>query len=123
MSRALAALVAGMTLSIALLGFGLWVTVAKSAALAHQVNVLTEAQERALERARADRATLVARQAKIAAQARKLAQAQQALQRALQDEKEWSDTYVPTAVQNALSGRSDKPTSGPDGLLDGSDRP
>ena len=123
MTKALAAALAALTLVAALLGFGLWVTVAKNADLTHQVNVLTEAQERALARAKADRATLVARQAKIASQTAKLAQAQQALSEALQDEKAWSDTDVPTAVQNALSGRSGGPTSGPDRLLDDSDRP
>lgn len=123
MTKALAAALAALTLVAALLGFGLWVTVAKNAALTHQVNTLTEAQERALARARADRATLVARQAKIASQTAKLAQAQQALSEALQDEKAWSDTDVPTAVQNALSGRSGGSDSGPDRLLDDSDRP
>lgn len=109
MTKALAAALAALTLVAALLGFGLWVTVAKNAALTHQVNVLTEAQERALARAKADRATLVARQAKIALQSRALEKAQQALSEALQDEKAWSDTDVPTAVQNALSGRSGEP--------------
>lgn len=123
MTKALAAALAALTLVATLLGFGLWVAVTKNADLTHQVNVLTEAQEQALARAKADRATLVARQAKIASQTAKLAQAQQALSEALQDEKAWSDTDVPTAVQNALSGRSDKPDSGPDGLLNDSDRP
>ena len=123
MTKALAAALAALTLVAALLGFGLWVTVAKNADLTHQVNVLTEAQEQALARAKADRATLVARQAKIASQTAKLRQAQQGLSEALQREKAWSDTDVPTAVQNALSGRSGEPDSGPDGLLNDSDRP
>jgi uncharacterized protein HemX len=123
MSKALAAALATLTLVAALLGGALWVTVAKNADLSAQVNSLTEAQERAVARAKADRATLVARQAKIASQGRKLAQAQQALSEALQHEKAWSDTDVPTAVQNALSGRSGGPDSAPVGVLDGSDRP
>ena len=118
MTKALAAALAALTLVAALLGFGLWVTVAKNADLTHQVNVLTEAQEQALARAKADRATLVARQAKIASQTAKLRQAQQGLSEALQREKAWSDTDVPKAVQEALAGRSGGSDSGPGGLLD-----
>ena len=123
MSRALTAALATLTLVAALLGGALWVTVAKNADLSAQVNTLTEAQERAVARAKADRATLVARQAKIASQSAKLQHAQQALSEALRGEKAWSDTDVPTAVQNALSGRSDGSDSAPDRVLDGSDRP
>lgn len=123
MSKALAAALATLTLVAALLGGALWVTVAKNADLSAQVNSLTEAQEQAVARAKADRATLVARQAKIASQSAKLQHAQQALSEALRGEKAWSDTDVPTAVQNALSGRSGGPDSAPVGVLDGSDRP
>jgi hypothetical protein len=53
-----------------------------------------------------DRKVLVARQAKIAAQSRILTQAQQGVVEALQRNKTWSDTDVPTDVQNALGGHS-----------------
>jgi uncharacterized protein HemX len=76
-------------------------------------SVLMEAQNRAIQREQADRKVLVARQAKIAAQARKLAQANSALSEALESNKAWSDTDVPTDVQEALRG----PIAGPaDGL-------
>jgi hypothetical protein len=70
---------------------------------------LMEAQKRAVEREKRDRAVLVARQAKIVSQGRKLAEAQEALSEALQRNKSWSDTDVPDEVQKALSERSDKP--------------
>lgn len=102
MTKALAAALAALTLVAALLGFGLWVAVAKNADLTHQVNVLTEAQERALARAKADRATLVARQAKIASQARLLQGQKVELDKALTNNRAWADTPVPTSVQEAL---------------------
>ena len=116
MSKALAAALATLTLVAALLGGALWVTVAKNADLSAQVNSLTEAQEQAVARAKADRATLVARQAKIASQSAKLQHAQQALSEALRGEKAWSDTDVPTDVQEAIVGRSGAPNSEPASL-------
>ena len=77
---------------------------------------LVDAAEQAQRRAKADRKVLVARQAEIASQRRKLAEAQQALSEALQRNKSWSDTDVPTDVQKALQGRSDGPASGSTGL-------
>ena len=49
----------------------------------------------------------------MALQARKSAEAQQALSEALQANKTWSDTDVPTDVQKSLGG----PSGGPPGLL------
>lgn len=66
----------------------------------------TEASKRAQERSKRDAKALVAREAEIASQARKLAEAQQGLQKALGAEQEWSNTNVPTDVQNALSRAS-----------------
>jgi predicted TPR repeat methyltransferase len=121
---------AGATALFALMGAALWVQSARLessdaafAALSDRHKTLAEAHNRALERAAQDRKVLVARQAKIASQSAKLQHAQQALSEALQHEKAWSDTDVPTAVQNALSGRSGGPDSAPVGVLDGSDRP
>lgn len=74
----------------------------KNATLTAQNKILTEAQNRAIERQKSDRQVLVARQAKIASQARKLAEAQQALSGALQRNESWRDTQVPEEVQNAL---------------------
>jgi hypothetical protein len=81
--------------------------------LAAQNESLTEASERAAERAKSDRKVLVARQASIAAQARKLAQENQGLQNALRSNNTWSDTDVPPDVQSALGG----PPDGPAGVL------
>jgi hypothetical protein len=68
-------------------------------------SVLMEAQNRAILRQQADQKVLVARQAKIASQARKLAQVNSALLKALESNKAWSDTDVPTDVQDALNER------------------
>lgn len=74
----------------------------KNVTLASQNRILTEAQNRAIERQKSDRQVLVARQAKIASQARKLAEAQKALSEALQRNESWRDTQVPEEVRNAL---------------------
>jgi len=79
---------------------------AANASLTDSVDRLTEASKRAQERSKRDAKALVAREREIASQARKLAEAQQGLQKALQAEQEWSNTNVPTDVQNALRGRS-----------------
>jgi hypothetical protein len=90
---------------------------ATNAVLASQNASLTEAVNRAAVRLKKDRAALLARENKIASQGRKLAQAQEALSEALQRNKTWSDTDVPTDVQEAIVGRSDDPNSGPASLL------
>lgn len=73
----------------------------------------SEALERATVREDRDRKVLVARQAKLASTARKLAEAQQALSEALQRNPDWSNTNVPTDVQEALGGAR---SPVPDGL-------
>lgn len=80
---------------------------AANAALNDSVDRLTEASKRAQERSKRDAKALVAREAEIASQARKLAEAQQGLQKALGAEQEWSNTNVPTTVQNTLRAASD----------------
>ena len=89
---------------------------AKNAVLASQNASLTEAVNRAAVRLKKDRAALLARENKIASQGRKLAQAQEALSEALQRNKTWSDTDVPTDVQEAIVGRSGASDSGPASL-------
>jgi hypothetical protein len=106
--------VIGVLVSALLLGgWVLSTRIDELAVLKVQNKSLTEASERAAERAKSDRKVLVARQASIAASARKLAQENQGLQNALRSNKTWSDTDVPTDVQNALGGPSD----GPAGVL------
>jgi hypothetical protein len=78
---------------------------------------LTEALNRAQERAKLDRKVLVAREAEKAASRAALEKAQQALQNALQRNKPWSDTDVPPDIQNALTGAAmGLPGPLPDGL-------
>ena len=88
---------------------------ADNAAVLAERDRLTEAHNRAVAGLKRARATLRTREAEIASQARKLAEAQEGVQKALQDEIEWSDTDVPPAVQKALGGA----ISGlPDGVRD-----
>lgn len=78
--------------------------------LAQQITLTEQARKasiQAQERLKSERKVLVAREAKIASQARKFTQAQEALKTALQAEKEWNDTEVPTAVREALLQASD----------------
>lgn len=107
-----------LALGAAILGLSglLYWSIQSTGELQAENKALTEAAEQAQRRAKADRKVLVARQAEIASQARKTAQAQQALSEALQRNKSWSDTDVPTDVQKALQGRSDGPDSGSAGL-------
>ena len=122
MTKYLMAAIAALLLVVAGLGYTVKQQVASAAVLKQEVKVLTDAQKQAATRLKKDRATLVAREAKIASQARKLADAQQALSEALQAEKAWSDTDVPTPVQKALTGDSGGSNFSPASLLDRSDR-
>ena len=103
-------LLAGIILALVLLSAGLGYTVKRQAgqvaALEAHNEALGKAVDRAAERIRKDRKALVAREAANAAQGRKLAQAQEALSQALRANKTWSDTDVPTDVQEAIVGRS-----------------
>lgn len=113
-------LLAGIILALVLLAAGLGYTVKRQAGqvatLESHNEALGKAIDRAAERIRRDRKALVAREAANAVQARKLAQAQEALSEALQRNKTWGDTDVPTDVQEAIVGRSDAPNSGPPSL-------
>lgn len=116
MTKYLIAALAALMVIIGALGYTVKQQVASAAVLKAEVKSLTDAQKQAATRLKKDRATLVAREAKIASQARKLADAQQALSNALQAEKAWSDTDVPTTVQKALTGDSGGSNSGPASL-------
>lgn len=94
-------------LALALCGYGYYHEIQSGAAKSEQIKSLTKAADRAVKRAKSDRQALVAREAENAVQTLKLAQAQQALSEALQRNSDWSNTDVPTDVQNALLGRSD----------------
>lgn len=93
-------------LTIAALSGLLYWQIGEAGALKSENKALTEASEQAASRAKSDASTLVARQAELALKQRELAKAQEALSRALQRNKTWSDTDVPTEVQEALGGPS-----------------
>ena len=122
MTKYLMAAIAALLIVVAALGYAVKQQVGSAAVLKQEVKVLTDAQKQAATRLKKDRAALVAREAKIAAQTRKLAEAQQALSRALQAEKAWSDTDVPTPVQKALTGDPGGSNGSPASVLDRSDR-
>lgn len=107
-----------LTLIVGLLSAVLWVTAEQKAAQGVQLQALQEASKQAQERSVRDRKALVARQAEIASKTRELARAQRNLTEALGANKTWSDTYVPTEVQEALLGRSGGPGGPTDGLQD-----
>ena len=102
--RTLTLVLSALVLALAGLGYGQY---HKNSVLSTENQRLTEASKRAVERELEYRRILGTRQKEIASQARKLAQAQQALSEALQRNKTWSDTDVPTDVQNALGGAPD----------------
>ena len=114
-------ILAGVIIALVLIAGGLGYTVKRQAGevarLEAHADALGKAIDRAAERIRRDRKALVAREAANAAQGRKLAQAQEALSEALQRNKTWSDTDVPTDVQEAIVGRSGASDSGPPSLL------
>lgn len=109
MNRVYLSVIAAMAACMMFLGWHIDQQNKQVGALAEQNKSLTEAANRAVEREKSDRKVLVARQAANASQARKLAEAQEALQNALRSNKTWSDTDVPTDVQDALGGPSDGP--------------
>ncbi|MBT9134292.1 MAG: hypothetical protein DDT38_01023 [Firmicutes bacterium] len=105
------------TLIAVALGFGiqsyrLEALRADKAAVLAERDRLTEAHNRAVEGLKRAQRTLRTREAEIASQARLLAEAQEGLKSALQAEKEWSDTDVPPAVQDALGGALRGPAGG-----------
>ena len=104
MNRILVGLVLALTLALGLLGWRVSVLADQKAALVAEQETLLAAQERAVASLKRAQRALGSREAENRVQARKLADAQSALSAALQSENEWSDTHVPTEVQNALSG-------------------
>lgn len=97
---------ASLVLALSGIGYGQY---EKNKALSARNKSLAEAVDRAAERDLEYRRILGARSKEIASQARKLKQAEGALSEAIQANKSWSDTDVPTDVQNALGGPSDGP--------------
>ncbi len=101
-TKGLAALV--LCLALAVFGLGLLLFKSgQSVALAEEATKsASEALDQAVAARKLDARVLATRQVENAAQGRKLAQAQQALSQALQANLVWSDTNVPTAVQEAI---------------------
>ena len=111
--RATLALLVGVVLAISGLGYlysrsltHIGVLETHLAAQTARTERSDKALKRAQERFKSERQVLVARQAQNASEARKFDMAQEALQTALQAEKEWNDTEVPPAVREALLGPS-----------------
>lgn len=84
------------------LGFGLWYSVSANGSLRAERDTAEEALSQAVETRNREQALLAQRERELALERRKSAQAQQALQKALQAEREWSEGVVPEGVQNAL---------------------
>ena len=113
MTKLFAWIILVLILISGILGYFAYSQTGRVAVLKEANKSLTEAADRAQERMKADRQVLVARQKKIASQARILTASEEALQNALQRNKSWSDTDVPSDVQKALGG---PPRPVPDGL-------
>ena len=92
---------------------GFWLDMDRKALAQQEVvnKSLTEALVRAAERQKLDRQVLVARQQKLASTARQFAESEAALSEALQRNKAWSDTDVPTEVQEGLARHSGGPAA------------
>lgn len=101
--RALIAIILALVISLVGVGFLYRHTVLENTELSASVKELQEAQERAQEALKLNAAILGAREKQIAVQARKFGASQASLYTALQANKTWSDTYVPSDVQKALS--------------------
>ncbi|ASJ79319.1 hypothetical protein HOU10_gp43 [Curvibacter phage P26059B] len=104
--RILTLVLSALVLALVGLGYGQY---HKNSVLSTENQRLTEASKRAVERELEYRRILGTRQKEIASQRLKLQAAETALQNALKANKTWSDTDVPTDVQNALSGAPDGP--------------
>ena len=102
--RTLTLVLSALVLALAGLGYGQY---HKNSVLSTENQRLQEASKRAVERELEYRRILGTRQKEIASQRLKLQAAETALQNALRANKTWSDTDVPTDVQNALGGASD----------------
>lgn len=107
-------------IAIAILGLGLAALgllyrseVRKGAQDRERLQTATDALDRVAVQRKKDLATLAARARENRATGLELAQAQEALQKALQAEKGWSDTEVPEGVRKALTEDSDASISKP----------
>ena len=117
MTKLFAGIILALILISGILGYTVRRQAVEVAALKSQREALSKTLNQAAERLKRDRQALVAREAANAAQTRKLAQTQEALSKALQRNKTWSDTDVPTDVQESLTGRSDGPAGNSERVL------
>lgn len=103
MSRYLMAVIAALSLALGGSGWLLKRAYTANGAQAVQITSLQEAQERAQEAARRDRALLARRAREIAAQEAAAASARADLAAALLQNRAWAEQEVPKEVQDALS--------------------
>lgn len=121
MTKYLLIAIALLTLALGGAGYALKREIGHSAQLSLQVSAAQEALRIAQARSVSDRKVSAARASAIASERRKSVKAQADLNAALQANKSWAATQVPTEVLNALTARSSasgtQPLSGgrPDG--------
>jgi hypothetical protein len=114
--RVMLAIILALVVSLLGVGYLYRRSAAQNAELSESVKSLAAAQERAQESLKLNTAVLGAREKQIAVQARKFGASQESLYTALQANKTWSDTYVPSEVQAVLSvGRGQD--SAPSGVV------
>jgi hypothetical protein len=102
MSKGLIAFIGSLLLVVIVLGAMLVSAVRGVARADEAVKTASTALDRAVAARKLDARVLATRQVENAAQRLQLAHAQQALSQALQANSVWSDTNVPTAVQEAI---------------------
>lgn len=116
MNQILAAIIVALALALGGVGFLYKRQTVRVGSLEEQNKTLVAGAKQAAAALKRNHATLLAKERDIALQARKTREAQQALHTALQGEKDWNDTEVPTSVQKALLGNPSDPVSGPASL-------
>jgi hypothetical protein len=107
-TKAVSIALAVTLMALAALGFLYRAEVRSGAATRAELQSATKALQGVAKQRKQDLATVAAWQRENASTGRKLAEAQQALSQALQGEKAWSDTEVPTTVQQALLRSSER---------------
>lgn len=109
MTKYLLIAIALLTLALGGAGYALKREIGHSAQLSLQVSAAQEALRIAQARSVSDRKVSAARASAIASERRKSVKAQADLNAALQANKSWAATQVPTEVLNALTARSGRP--------------
>jgi uncharacterized protein HemX len=107
--RTLIAIILALVISLVGVGFLYRHTARENTELSASVKDLQEAQKQAQAALKLNAAVLGAREKQIAVQARKFGASQASLYTALQANKTWSDTYVPSEVQKVLYVGSEAP--------------